>query len=196
MPSPALHRSALLIPLFALWLGGCNDPGDTDADTDRIAERAEQTQPTSASLTEHYTHTLDQTLTAIEQDNQDLAESLARDLVDQSLPLLDSVALRYTDCAAYFQALRELPNLLPSLDEQAVRTGYLHGQALPEGNPRCHDAAGLMIAPAMAMVVARDQPDDWQQVMREHLQTAGTRLDRQRDVLEVDQEAAPEPAPR
>ena len=183
---------ALLLTLLA----GCNDPGDTDADTGKVAERAEQTAPASASLIDHYQQTTGELLASLEEDNPDRTEALARDLIDQSLPLLDSVVLRYTDCDAYLDAVRELPNQLPTLDAQAIQNGYVQGRALPEGEARCHDAAGLLTAPALATAVARDQPDGWQDTVRGHAETARARLDGLRSVLSAGEEAAPGQAPR
>lgn len=193
--SPAPPRYALLFPLLILPLGGCNDPGDTDADTAAIADRAEQTLPDSQALTEHYRHTLDDLLDAINDGNPDLAESLSRALLDQSLPLLDSVALRHTDCTEYFDAVRELPAQLPTLDAQAIQNGYVQGRALPDGAAHCHDAAGLLTAPALATAVAREQPDNWQSTTRAHADTARARLDGLRDVLGGEETAAPGEAP-
>ncbi|KAF0810194.1 hypothetical protein A167_00875 [Alcanivorax sp. S71-1-4] len=194
MPRRFIRR--LPAPLLLALLVGCNDPADTDANTDKVAERAEQTAPDSAALVEQYRQTLDDLLAALNDDNPDRAESFARALIDQSLPLLDSVSLRYTECDAYLDAVRELPNQLRTLDAQAIQNGYVQGRALPDGAARCHDAAGLLTAPALATAVTRDPPEDWQATVRGHAQTARARLDGLRDVLSAEGEAAPDRAPR
>ena len=192
-----MPRYVLLFPLVMFSLAGCNDPGDTDADTGAIAERAEPGVPNSQALTEQYRQTIGDLLDAVEGDNQDLSESLARALLDQSLPLLDTVALRYTECGAYLDAVRELPEHLAALNAQEIQNGYVQGRALPDGAARCHDAAGLLTAPALATAVARDEPDNWQTEVRRHAETARAQLDGLSEVFSVgDDAAAPGRAPR
>ncbi|MCK0538425.1 hypothetical protein [Alcanivorax quisquiliarum] len=179
-PRPVRLTQLVLVPLL-IALAGCSDP-ETDSET--IAERAEPGGVVSRELVQRYQESADQLLRLLDDDdNADHVEPMAQALVDQSLPLLDSVMLRYTECTDYLQQAITLAQHLPQLDQASLDRDYREGRGLPDAPPRCRDAAEILTEPAAAVIAASTQPPQWRSDVRTYIRTAQARLDQLQGVF-------------
>lgn len=177
-------RPALLalIPLLVA-LAGCSD-SETETDSEIVAERAEPGGVKSRELVQRYQDSADQLLRLLDDDdNADHVEPMAQALVDQALPLLDSVKLRYTECTEYLEQATGLAQQLPELNQQTLDHEYREGRGLPDAPPRCRDAAEILTEPAAAVVAASTQPPQWRSDVRAYIRTAQARLEQLQSVF-------------
>lgn len=179
-PRPARLSHLVLIPLLVV-LAGCSDP---ETDSEIVAERAEPGGVQSRELIQRYQDSADQLLRLLDDDdNADHVEPMAQALVDQSLPLLDSVMLRYTECTDYLQQAITLAQHLSELDQASLDRDYREGRGLPDAPPRCRDAAEILTEPAAAVIAASTQPPQWRSDVRTYIRTAQARLDQLQGVF-------------
>lgn len=172
-PRPTRLAHLVLVTLVVA-LAGCSEP-ETDSKT--VAERAEPGGVVSHELVQRYQESAEQLLRLLdEDDNADHVEPMARALVDQALPMLDSIKLRYTDCTEYLQQATMLARQLPELDQATLDRDYRKGRALPDAPPRCRDAAEILTEPAAAVITASTRPPQWRSDVRGYIRTAQARL--------------------
>lgn len=134
----------------ALLVSGCGesrDPGE------------HVVQSVAAPLLDQYQQTAGDLLAAGGDHAQ--VEVKARQLVEQSLVILDQFVALHPACADYLTQARGVVAELPTITLERIEADYHHDGALPPvAAASCYHAKDLLVHPATVLVLLREKPDD------------------------------------
>lgn len=91
-----------------------------------------------------------------ESDDAAAIDAATRELVDLSLPILDSFSETFPECGDYLEASQAVVAEMDQITGEEIEKDYHQDGALPDGEGKCYHVKDLLVHPATVVVLLRE----------------------------------------
>lgn len=137
----------------SLFFAGCSGSPTADAPADNAPGVPEDVK---ASLDGYESKMTDLLELLGESDDPAAIQTATRELVEQSLPILDGFIAMHPDSRAYLEASKEVVDRMDEISAEEIEEEYHLDKALPEGTSEAYHVKDLLVHPATVIVLLRE----------------------------------------